>query len=83
MGSSLPSSEEGFGQASRRFWEERYGRPLSDEELREIRQNMMEFAKLLLEWGEEAEASSCQHREDSVAPEDSADPAGEEGTDTP
>lgn len=51
---SSPSSHKGFHQASRRFWEERCGRPLSDEEVREITRNLAEFAKLLLEWDKRA-----------------------------
>lgn len=79
----MPSPNEGFEQASRRFWEQRCGRPLTDEELREIRQNLVEYAKVLLEWDDKARAAKCQPSKDSVVSEDSTNPAGDEGTDTP
>ena len=40
-------------ELTRRTWEPRYGRPLSDQELEEIIQNMSAFLRLLSEWNQD------------------------------
>ena len=80
---SSPDSKDDFQETTRRFWEERYGRPLSDEELREITQNTVEFTKILLEWEEKAKALTDHGDGKSALPEKSTQHTGEEGTDKP
>ena len=35
---------------TRELWGRRYGRPITDEEAQEIIDNMVSFAKLIIEW---------------------------------
>ncbi len=63
MGSSLSSSEEGFERASRRSWEHRRGESVTDEDLREINQNLLEYFRLLHAWDKKAKLPDPQpHR---------------------
>jgi hypothetical protein len=41
-------------QADRNVWGERYGRELDAEELRQLRENLLEFLNLLQEWAAKA-----------------------------
>jgi hypothetical protein len=46
---SMSEAVEGHMSNARRFWEQRYGRPLSDEEVEGIERNLIGFFKLLIE----------------------------------
>lgn len=43
---------------TRKLWEEKYGRPLTEEELREARANLTGFFRLLMEWQMKADAAA-------------------------
>jgi len=40
------------------FWQARTGKPISDEDAREIIENMTRFFKILMEWDEKAKGRS-------------------------
>lgn len=42
--------DTGLTARTRDLWEERLGRPLANEELLEIIDNMTEFARILIDW---------------------------------
>lgn len=51
---------------TRELWGRRYGRPITDEEAQEIIDNMVSFAKLIVEWYVEAQRTddSCEDPHD-------------------
>ena len=49
-------TDEEILELTRRTWEPRYGRHLSDQELEEIIHNMSAFLRLLAEWNQDEPA---------------------------
>ncbi len=51
---------------TRELWGRRYGRPITDEEAQEIINNIVSFAKLIIEWylNEKRRDDSCEDTHD-------------------
>ncbi|MCZ6691073.1 MAG: hypothetical protein O7H41_15905 [Planctomycetota bacterium] len=77
----MPSPKEGFDQAPRRFWERRRGESVSDEDLREINQNLLEYFRLLHVWDKKAKAANGAAEAEPSSQRD--DPSTEEKTEKP
>lgn len=64
-------------EKAKRLWEERYGRALSDQELRDIHENMVAFANLLIEWYL-SDRKSCVHSSEVTSSSRDAPPSRRE-----
>lgn len=62
----MEDSKRQLIEETKQFWQARYRKKLSDEDAREIIENMTRFFKILIEWDQKAK--------------DQADRSGEKGT---
>jgi len=48
----MEDSKREFIEETKRFWQARTGKPISDEDAREMIENVTRFFKILIEWDE-------------------------------